>query len=111
MKSADTGRAICPVCWHDASLRCLASGREIVHDEIPLMRWSEPRAAAGAQVCSVWDGGAWTCERCGVRMTRHHAFSLLDAVLRVSDPDSDSFDGETFADARRAAAGGGSTGR
>jgi hypothetical protein len=31
---------------------------------------------------------------------------MIDAVLRVSDPDSDSFDGENFKDAIEASKGG-----
>jgi hypothetical protein len=90
-------RAVCPVCWHEDSLEDIQKDREIIHYDCSLMDWSP---------------GCWTCPSCEVVLPPRIAAILLDAVLRVSDPDSDSYDegSKTFGDALDAAAGGRRTG-
>jgi hypothetical protein len=101
-----SAKAICPVCWHEETFRALKQHCEPVHDDPQYMLWQRPYGGARGQVVTVWDEGRWNCPVCGVSLTPRMAAILLDAVLRVSDPNSDSFDGETFEDARVANKGG-----
>jgi rubrerythrin len=80
---------ICPVCWHDDTYVSLASDTEIIHDDPYLMSYNNYYKK-------------WVCNHCNLKLTPREAFLLLDAVLRVSDPNSDSFNGITFLDARKA---------
>lgn len=98
---------LCPVCWHEETLRARVGAHESCHDDPALMHWQRPHGGARGQVVSVWDGGCWLCEACGARMTPHHAAVLIDAALYCHDPDCDSIDEEGYySDSRRAAAGG-----
>lgn len=93
-------RAICPVCWHEETRRALLHGGEPDHEDAASMLWQEPHKGVAAQE------GHWRCQNCDIVLPPRSAAILLDAVLRVSDPDSDSFDGESFADAVAAGRGG-----
>jgi hypothetical protein len=99
-------KVLCPVCWHEETFRAIRQHSEAVRDDAPVMLWQRPYGGARAQIVTEWDEGHWRCERCNLALWPSAAFLMIDAVLRVSDPDSDSYDGETFADARAAAAGG-----
>jgi hypothetical protein len=91
---------MCPVCWHEETFRALRQHTEPVHDDVPCMRWHRPEGGARGQITTMWDAGHWRCELCGISLPPHMAALMIDAVLRVSDPDSDSFDGEMFEDAK-----------
>lgn len=93
-------KAICPVCWHEETHDAIRHSREVVHDDAHLMAWKVRQ----------WENGWWECGKCGVRLTPRMAALLIDAVLRVSDPDSDSYDEEehVFKDSVVAAKGGSS---
>jgi len=99
---------ICPVCWHEETFRAIQQGTEPCHDDASSMRWQRPGGWARVQICTMWDGGYWRCGKCGIALPPHMAAVLIDAVLRVSDPDSDSYDRneKTFEDAMHAAKGG-----
>jgi len=97
---------MCPVCWHEETFRAIRQNTEAVHDDVPNMRWNRPYGGARGQVVTAWDGGYWRCERCHVSLSPFMAALMIDAVLRVSDPDSDMFDGVIFEDAKVAADGG-----
>jgi hypothetical protein len=99
-------QVICPICWHRETLTALGYGDDAVRYDVALMSWQKPPGGPRGQVVTALDQGYWRCEVCGVRLPPDIAAVVLDAVLRVSDSDSDSYDGETFKDARIAAAGG-----
>jgi len=92
-------KVMCPICWHEETFRAIRQKTEPIHDDIQNMLWKEPYGGARGQICTVWDGGCWHCLQCGVSLTPQMAALMIDAVLRVSDPDSDSYNGETFLDA------------
>lgn len=95
-------KIICPCCWHEETFRAIKQGQEIVHDDPTLMNWKKPYGGPRGQIVTQWDNGWWQCEICQLRLPEHQAFLLIDAVLRVSDPDSDSYDQKekVFADAQ-----------
>lgn len=72
----------------------------------PPYRPSGYLSAAMLSSVNVWDDSHWQCETCGISFPPHMAALMIDAVLRVSDPGSDLFNGENFRDAEVAAAGG-----
>lgn len=101
-------KVLCPVCWHEETRRAIRLHREPVRDDISNMRWQRPDGGPRGQIVTMWDGGCWQCEVCGISLPPRMAAVLVDAVLRVSDPDSDSYShgGRTFADSMVAAKGG-----
>lgn len=100
-------KVFCPICWHEETWRAIRQQTEPVRDDMPRMRWNHPQGGARGQVVTMWDGGHWRCEICRMALPAHVAAILIDAVLRVSDPDSDSYveRENTFADAIAAAKG------
>lgn len=104
----DTKKVICPVCWHEETWAAIRHHREAVYDDMPNMSWHRPDGGYRGQQVTMWDNGHWCCEACGISLPPHMAAVLIDAVLRVSDPDSDSYDenANTFGDALIAESGG-----
>ena len=98
-------KVLCPICWHEETFRAFRNGTEPIRDDMPIMRWHRPFGGYKGQVCTIWDDGHWRCEVCDISLPPRMAAIMIDAVLRVSDPDSDSFDGTTFEDAKIAARG------
>jgi hypothetical protein len=101
-----TREVLCPVCWHEETRRALRQNTEPIRDDVSRMLWHRPYGGAKGQIVTIWDGGHWRCQTCGISFPQHMAALMIDAVLRVSDPDSDSFDGENFKDAIEASKGG-----
>jgi hypothetical protein len=99
-------KVMCPICWHEETFRALKQGTEPIRDDISMLLWHRPDGGVRTQNCTIWDGGCWRCEICDISLPPRMAAMMIDAVLRVSDPDSDSFNGETFEDAYKAAKGG-----
>ena len=97
-------KPICPTCYHEETFRAFQNGYEPCRDEIQTMKWNPPFGGARGQQCTPWDNGGWSCDVCGTRLPPQCAMILIDAVLRVTDPDGecDSYDGETYQDAREA---------
>lgn len=98
---------LCPVCFHEETMRARRNGGEPCHDDPVLMRWQPPLKRAGGQVVTPYDFGWWLCDMCGIRLAPEQAATLIDAVLYCNDPNCDSRDEEGFyADSIRAAKGG-----
>ncbi len=100
-------KVICPVCWHEETFRAIRQEQEADHDDPVLAYWCKPYGGARGQQVTVWDGGYWECGICRLRLPAFSMALLIDAVLRVSDPNSDSYDEKekTFKDAIEAAGG------
>ena len=103
-------KVMCPICWHEETFRALKQNTEPIRDDTPMMLWHRPDGGVRTQNCTIWDGGNWRCEICDISLPPRMAAMMIDAVLRVSDPDSDLFNGETFEEACEAAKGGPSAG-
>ena len=103
-----TKKVMCPVCWHEEPWAAIRQNRNPVRDDTPNMQWNRPDGGYRGQQVTMWDNGHWCCEACGISFPPRMAAVMIDAVLRVSDPDSDSYDWkeETFKDAIVAASGG-----
>jgi len=99
-------KVICPVCWHEETFRALRQKTEPIRDDTCTMLWHRPEGGARGQIVTMWDGGHWRCTICGISFPPRMAAMMIDAVLRVSDPNSDSYNGTIFADALVAASGG-----
>jgi hypothetical protein len=56
------------------------------------MYWCKASGGACGQQVTPLDLGWWRCPACDLRLTPEAAATLIDAVLRVSSPDSDSYD-------------------
>jgi len=100
--------ALCPVCWHDTTWRAIRQRCEPVRDDTPNMLWNRHCPGTVGTGVTANGGGHWSCPSCGISLPPRIAAVLIDAVLRVSDHDSDSYDydEEHFADAVLAAVGG-----
>lgn len=89
-------RVICPVCWHEETMRARRLEQEPCRDDVIMMHWRPPyRGPRGPQLQMgwKWDMGGWEClDGCGLRVTAHEAGVLLSAALTASDPDCDSID-------------------
>ena len=101
-------KVLCPVCWHEETFRAIRQNGEPVRDDASTMLWHRPEGGARGQIVTMWDGGHWRCQTCGISLPPRMAGVLIDAVLRVSDPDSDSYDEneKVFADSVLAIEGG-----
>jgi hypothetical protein len=96
----------CPACWHETTVRSRLDGYEPCHADAHVMDWCSPYGGARGQQVTRWDGGAWSCRVCGLRLSPRDAGVLLDAALMCSDPDCDSIEDGMHEDARRALRGG-----
>ena len=85
-------KVLCPVCWHEETFRAIRQNDKPVRDNVSTMLWHRPEGGARGQIVTMWDGGHWRCQTCGISLPPRMAGVLIDAVLRVSDPDSDSYD-------------------
>jgi hypothetical protein len=83
---------ICPACWHTDTHAGIRNGYEASHDDARCMYWNKASGGARGQQVTPWDLGWWRCPDCDLRLTPEAAATLIDAVLRVSSPDSDSYD-------------------
>ena len=96
----------CPACMHERTAQGRIERFDVVHDDPALMDWCPPYGGARGQQVSRWDGGAWACRVCGLRLSPRDAGVLLDAALMHVDPDCDSIVDGMHADAVRALRGG-----
>lgn len=98
---------VCPVCWHEDTIRARELGEEPHHDDPVMLTWHRPYGGAQGQQLETRSRGHWSCEQCGLSISPRAAVVLIDAAL-TSDPGTtcDSFDGVMFADALTADRGG-----
>jgi len=90
---AERPRAICPVCWHEETMRARRLEQEPCRDDVTMMHWCPPYRGPRGQQVTKWDMGCWECiDGCGLKVTAHEAGILLSAALVASDPDCDSVD-------------------
>lgn len=100
---------LCPVCWHRDTIHAQQGGEDVIHDDPAIMRWVVCREREGKPPTMPGElsGGVWECDYCGVRLEPEAAYLMIDAVIKASDPDSDSITEDTYGrvtaeDARRA---------